>query len=101
MEPWHNPKPYNSHYPGISKGPSLPAWNITHQSPEALSCCDAALKLDPERIELWFNKATAEDYLGRKVDAIRSYQQVLNLRPGEYDEFSQHASRRIHELRSR
>ena len=66
--------------------------------PEAIRCFDRVLEREPNDASVWFNKALAEDKIGRGGDAVRSYTRFIALTPGQYANQIEHARRRLREL---
>jgi tetratricopeptide (TPR) repeat protein len=79
------------------RGASLFAGGAIEQ---ALWCFDRALVEDSRFAMARFNKATAEETLGRRAEAARSFQQFLNVAPPNLKTQIERARARLAELRS-
>jgi Tfp pilus assembly protein PilF len=71
------------------------AFAMLQRYDESLASALRAIELAPSRHLSWMNRALAEDGLGRKAEAIRSYQEFLKLAPPTAQRQAAIAMRRI------
>jgi tetratricopeptide (TPR) repeat protein len=81
----------------VGKGESLFALGLLV---EALLAFDQALAADPRFALARFNKACAEDRLGRSQEAARTFQEFLDTAPPHLTNQAQHARARLSVLRA-
>jgi len=68
------------------------------RSEEAVSCYGRALGMEPQNATALYNRARAQEQLGLTRDAVQSYRQFIALAPAGFDEETEYAQQRIHEL---
>jgi tetratricopeptide (TPR) repeat protein len=68
---------------------------------EAVRCFDQAIKINPQGANAWINKALAEDVLGRRLDAAKSYRRLIELAPPQYVRQIEYARQRLREVEGR
>jgi tetratricopeptide (TPR) repeat protein len=87
--------------------PELVEWGWTNEGAslhklgrydEAIRCYDRALVLDPRYAAAWYCKGLAQEKLGWRWDALRSYQQFIAFGPDRYAEEVEHTKKRVREL---
>jgi predicted TPR repeat methyltransferase len=63
-----------------------------------MTCYEKAVTLDPEYAHAWFNKAVIEDQVGRRRDAVHSYERFLVVASPQDMMQITHARRRLRDL---
>jgi tetratricopeptide (TPR) repeat protein len=63
-------------------------YNSVGEHQRACDAYSSAIALDPSRALFWFNRATVWRFLGQIAAAEEDYDQVIALRPGDYEAYS-------------
>jgi Tfp pilus assembly protein PilF len=63
-------------------------YNSTGEHQRAARAYSAAIQLDPQVARYWFNRATVRRFLGQLEAAEDDYDRVINLRPDDYEAYS-------------